>query len=312
MAAYHFYFPGFLGTCQACQKQTYLKKSHSQLHPVQVPDQSLSKYGMDLLGPLKESDKGNIYIMVLTDYLTKWPEAVALPDKSAKTVCEALVEIFCRLGIPTTVITDQGREFCNKVNDSMCRLLGITHKVTSPYHPQGNGLTERFNKTLTNCLIKYVNSKQTDWDIFLPTILFANRTSKNRATNATPYELVYGKEAKLPCDDFVDGDDSHALEDRLKRLEKIAQLHLTAKDQIKEEQAKQKVYYDKRHKQPMFREGDKVLVKNSQKISRKGGKLEDRFFGPYTVEAVTTSGSVRIKDRKQLVAPQRLKPYRSR
>lgn len=269
---------------------------------------------MDLLGPLKQSEKGNLYIMVLTDYLTKWPEAVALPDKSAKTVCSALVEIFCRLGIPTTVISDQGREFCNGVNESLCAALGITHKVTTPYNPQGNGLTERYNQTLTDCLLKYVNSKQTDWDIYLPTILFANRTSVNRATKTTPYKLVYGRDAKLPCDDFVNTEieDRSAFEERLKRLEKIPELHLTSKQNIQVEQSKQKTYYDKRHKRPEYKPGDQVLIKNSQKLSRKGGKLEVRFFGPYTVETVTNSGSVKVHDRKQLVAPTRLKPYKSR
>jgi transposase InsO family protein len=85
-----------------------------------------------------------------------------------------------------TIITDQGREFINSMNDKLCDLLDIKHKLTSPYHPQANGLDERFNQTLKRALEKLVNTRQNDWDVLLKYVLFAYRISENASTKHTP------------------------------------------------------------------------------------------------------------------------------
>lgn len=205
---------------------------------------------MDLLGPLNKTGSGNVYILVITDYLTKWPEAVPLKDKSAATVCHALTEVICRYGIPRTIISDQGREFCNALNKSLCERLLIKHNVTSPYHPQANGLTERFNRSLADGLIKYVNKNQDNWDEVLPTILFAHRTSIQRSTKKSPFYLTYGREARLPGDteEFESAanafphDENIKLEVRLERIETLLQEQGDAKLSINNEQQKQKRY----------------------------------------------------------------------
>jgi transposase InsO family protein len=95
-----------------------------------------------------------------------------------------------------TIITDQGREFVNSMNDKLCDLLDIKHKLTSPYHPQANGLDERFNQTLKRALEKLVNTRQNDWDVLLKHVLFAYRTSENASTKYTPFYLMFGKKSK--------------------------------------------------------------------------------------------------------------------
>ena len=89
------------------------------------------------------------------------------------------------------MISDQGREFVNQVESELLELTGIEHRVTSAYHPQTNGLTERFNQTLQTALLKVVNDKQTDWDYHLPGILYAYRISKQKATKYSPFELMF-------------------------------------------------------------------------------------------------------------------------
>ena len=96
-----------------------------------------------------------------------------------------------RFGFCEVLISDQGREFVNQVNTELFRFTGTEHRVTSAYHPQTNGLTERFNQTLQTALLKYVNDSQTDWDYHLPAILFAYRTSKQKATKYSPFELMF-------------------------------------------------------------------------------------------------------------------------
>ena len=96
-----------------------------------------------------------------------------------------------RFGCCEVVISDQGREFVNQVQDELCRLTGTEHRVTSAYHPQTNGLTERFNQTLQTALLKVVNETQTDWDEHLPAVLFAYRTSQQKATKLTPFEMMF-------------------------------------------------------------------------------------------------------------------------
>ena len=96
-----------------------------------------------------------------------------------------------RFGCCEVLISDQGREFVNEVQEDLFRLAGTEHCITSAYHPQSNGLTERFNQTLQTALIKLVNESQNDWDDHLSGVLFGYRTAIQKATKMTPYEVMY-------------------------------------------------------------------------------------------------------------------------
>ena len=89
------------------------------------------------------------------------------------------------------IISDQGREFVNKVKKELLQLTGTEHCVTSAYHPQSNGLTERFNQTLQTALTKVVNETQDDWDEHLSSVLFAYRTAQQKATKMSPFEVMF-------------------------------------------------------------------------------------------------------------------------
>lgn len=105
--------------------------------------------------------------------------------------------IVLRHGFCEVLISDQGREFVNQIEAELFRLSGIEHRITTAYHPQTNGLTERFNQTLQTALLKVVNDTQSDWDYHLPAILFAYRTSIQKATKFTPFSLMYCRYVKL-------------------------------------------------------------------------------------------------------------------
>eukprot|EP00731_Ephydatia_muelleri_P034765 Em0075g18a len=182
----------FVQHCEKCQRtNAKFSKSNAKLHPIVPMPNVWHQVGIDLIGSLPTTSKGNKYVVTLVDYFSKWPEAAPLKDKTAASVALFLFETFCRFGCCEVIISDQGREFVNKVKEQLFRLTQTHHKVSSAYHPQTNGLTERFNQTLQASLIKVVNSSQDDWDEHLSAVLFAYRTSVQKATKLTPFEIMY-------------------------------------------------------------------------------------------------------------------------
>eukprot|EP00731_Ephydatia_muelleri_P007552 Em0003g1800a len=126
-------------TCEKCQKANgKFDKFSAELHPIPVKDEEWHTIGVDLIGPLPETQKGNKYIMTVSCLFSKWPEATALPDKTATGVAEFLFLCSQHMAV---------------VNDELCRLCGIQCNMTSAYHPQSNGLDERFNQTLQRQLL---------------------------------------------------------------------------------------------------------------------------------------------------------------
>ena len=204
---------------------------------------------MDLIGPLTTSKQRNRYIIVLTDYLTKWPEAEAIPSKHATEVAKFITKIVCRYSCVKVIITDQGREFCNKVNEDICRRLGITPRQTTAHHPQSNGQCERYNGTLCSSLVKYLNDGQVDE--FIDPCLLAYRTSVSRSTKQTPFFLSFGKQPTLLIEEeFPVGpqreevDEQTALNQRVAAALSLFNFQKTAQDNIKSAQEKHKFYYD--------------------------------------------------------------------
>ena len=108
-----------------------------------------------------------------------------------------VTKVVCRYSDAKVIITDQSHEFCNAVNDDISRRLGIDHRRTTAYHPQSNVQTERYNQTLCNSLVKYLNDELDNWDDFIDPALLAYRTSVHKSTKKTLYFLAFGKETTL-------------------------------------------------------------------------------------------------------------------
>ena len=115
------------------------------------------KISWDLMGPLPVTNSGNKYILMITDLFTKWVEAFPLKETSSVTLARVMVdEVICRFGVPNSIHSDQGANFCSEVINAMCKMLNIECTQTSAYHPQGNGQVERFNRTIEAMLSKVV------------------------------------------------------------------------------------------------------------------------------------------------------------
>jgi len=189
----------YVRTCDECQKRGKNKRNEP-LHPIKV-GQPYDRIGMDIVGPLPKTPRGNTHIVVATEYLTKWPEARAIPDAKAASVVSFFYEdIICRHGCPKEILTDRGTHFVNEMLNSLCDKLGVKHRLSTAYHPQTNGLVERFNRTLCETLAKFAGDNKDDWDLYISSALFAYRVRRHNTTRHEPFYLMYGRDATLPIE----------------------------------------------------------------------------------------------------------------
>ena len=160
---------------------------------------------VDIVGPLPESDRGNSYIMVVGDYFTRWMEAFPIPNQEAATVAEKLIdEVFLRFSIPEQLHSDQGHQFESKLIAEVCHLLNIQKTRTTPYHPQSDGLVERFNRTLLDMLSTCTKDHPFDWEHHIRKVCMAYNSSVQASTGYTPFYFMFGRQARLPLDVMYD------------------------------------------------------------------------------------------------------------
>ena len=137
---------------------------------------------------------------MICDYATRYPEAIALRTIDTPMVAEELVKFFTRMGVPEEILTDQGTNFTSQLLHEVYQLLHIKPIRMIPYHPQTDGLVERFNGTLKAMLRKTVDEEGRDWNRLLPYLLFAYREVPQASTGFSPFELVYGRHVRGPLD----------------------------------------------------------------------------------------------------------------
>lgn len=135
------------------------------------------------------------------DYFSKWVEVFAIPDQEAVTIAAKLVdEVYCRFSPPEQLHSDQGRQFESELVKEICKILRIAKSQTTPYHPQGDGLVERFNCTLKQMLATTLHDYPFVWEDRLRKVCMAYNTSVHSSTGYTPFYLMFGREARLPID----------------------------------------------------------------------------------------------------------------
>jgi len=267
------------------------------------PSYPLERVAMDIMGPLPTTARGNRYIVVIEDYFTKWVEAFPMADMRAETVAVALVDGFiCRYGVPHTLHTDQGSQFESRLFQEMCRLLDMKKTRTTPYHPSGDGLVERMNRTLEGMLSSRVSDAHTDWDLYLQRSLFAYRCSVHSSTKETPSLLMFGRELSLPIDimfnDSLQGLSTtvHSYIDTLRTTLQRAFTH--AREAGAHAQRRQKAFYDRRTVDRKFAPGDAVLLHNPVVKPGTTKKFRRPWVGPYRIVDAIDDVVYRIEDHR--------------
>ncbi|XP_075949073.1 uncharacterized protein LOC142951429 [Anarhichas minor] len=268
-----FFWPGvhkavenYCRSCPDCQITAPKPTYRNPLIPLPIIETPFERVGMDIVGPLPKSARGHQYILVIVDYATRYPEAVPLRKANAKQIAKELFLFSSRVGIPKEILTDQGTPFMSRVTKELCALLHVKQVRTSVYHPQTDGLVERFNKTLKAMLRKAIDKDGKNWDQLLPYLLFAVREVPQASTGFSPFDLLYSHKPRglldiaketweeQPCPHRTIIEHVGAMRDRMAAVFPIVKEHMA------KAQRDQRAVYNRAAQPREFNPGDRVLV----------------------------------------------------
>jgi hypothetical protein len=289
------YFKGWRQTtrrivrqCPTCARYHRGKLQHSVEMQQMLVGDPMDRMGLDLCGPFPRSYDNQTYILTCIDYHTKWAEAVAIPNKEARTVAKAFVDnVVCRLGCPLQILTDQGSEVDNNIFKAFCERLNIDKIRTSAYSPATNGLVERLHRTMNALLAKTISEHQLDWTDHLPFVMSAYRAAIHSSTGYSPNFLMLARDVYLPLDvvflsskelsqqsqnSFVD-----------KRLDRMRSAHIAAREALQASTARNIRYYDMTVKTQQYKPGDWVWFYKPRHVVGRCPKWEKLFSGPFLV-----------------------------
>ena len=302
----NFYWPGmtkeierYCQSCDICQRSVPKGKvGKVPLGDIPLVGTPFEKIAVDLIGPLPQSKRGFRWILTLADFTTRYPEAKPLKSIDTTEVAEALIEIFSRLGIPKTMVTDQGTQFTSGLMTEIARLLSLEQATTTPYHAMANGLVERFNGTLKRMLKKMCVDAPQEWDRYLPAVLFAYREVPQDSTQFSPFEMLYGRSVRGPMEilrhlwtgEVRDEETQSTYQYVLELRDRLAQTCQLAHEELKKAKITQKKYYDRKARDRKMVAGDKVLLL----LPTDNKKLLMQWKGPFEVVAPTGQNDYKI------------------
>ena len=284
----------YVSECTICQTRS-LQKIRPLLQETDIPPYPMAKLSLDLSGPYPTSLSGNKYIIAFVDCNSGWPEAFAVPDKTADTVADLIIEqIYPRFGCPLQIVSDNGTENVNKVMKETLAKLKIDHVLTSVYHPQNNAKVERFHRTLHDVLAKKVADDQQTWDLFLNQALAAIRFNISESSKFSPFFLLYNRDVVLPIDNILQprrkyvGEKYHQI-----ALQEQHKSFVIVRNCLRRAKKRQAKYADKGTKEIEYKVGDPVYYKNPRK-----GKFGMKYLPYYRI--IKKKGSVSFVIKSQL------------
>nr|GFA93094.1 reverse transcriptase domain-containing protein [Tanacetum cinerariifolium] len=287
--------------CDSCQRQGKISQRDEMPQNFIQICKIFDVWGIDFMGPFPSS-KGNKYILVAIDYLSKWVEAKALPINDARVVVKFLKSLFSRFGTPKAIISDRGTHFCNDQFSRVMEKYGVTHQLSTAYHPQTSGQVEVTNRGLKRILERTVGENRALWSDKLEYALWAFRTAYKTSIGCTPYRLFYGKACHLPHE--IEHKAYWALKhtnfdlrtagDHMKlQLNELSELRDQAYEKSLIYKERTKKLHDDKIKNHIFNVGDQVLHFNSRlKIIL--GKLKSRWSGPFTISEIYPYGTAKL------------------
>lgn len=308
----------YVKSCPCCQsRKNPTQRPAGLLNPIPVNSVPFTLIGIDLLGPMPKTASGKTFIICCTDYTTKWAITGCLSSGNAPDVADFIVKsVICKHGVPSTILSDRGATFRSNLVRGILEGLGSRPTFTTSYHAATNGLTERFNGTLTTSLSLYVSSTHKDWDDFIDLITFAYNTSVQETTKSTPFMLIYGREATLPIDvSLLQG--LEISEDAAEVVRRLNEARRLVVDRVKKAQEKQKARFDSGRREVRYNPGQWVKIHSPLRQVGRSDKLQKRWQGPYKVlkRLSDLNYEVEIKKGRKLVKDVvhviRMKPYYS-
>ena len=291
-----FFWPGvqadvtrFCKSCDTCQRT--IKKGTVRRVPLgEMPaiDTPFDRVAVDIVGPLiPATDRGNRFILTLVDYATRYPEAKALSSINTERVAEALVDMFSRVGVAKEMLTDMGAQFTSEMMKEVSRLLSIRQLTTTPYHPQCNGLVERFNGTLKQMLKRMCKERPKDWDKYINPLLFAYREAPQESLGFSPFELLYGRTVRGPMQilrelwtkEITDPEIRTTYQYVLDLRERLEDTCNLAAENLKTAKKRYAKYFNRRARDRQMQVGEKALIL----LPTSHNKLLMQWKGPFEI-----------------------------
>ncbi|GJZ01592.1 reverse transcriptase domain-containing protein [Tanacetum coccineum] len=287
--------------CDTCQRQGKIsQRDEMPQNSIQVCE-IFDVWGIDFMGSFPSS-RGNKYILVAVDYLSKWVEAKALPTNDTRVVSKFLKSLFARFGTPRAIISDRGTHFCNDQFAKVMLKYGVTHRLSTAYHPQTSGQVEVSNRGLKRILKRTIGENRASWSDKLDDALWAFRTAYKTPIGCTPYKLVYEKACHLSIEfehkaywalKHANFDLSTVGDHRKDKLNEINELRDQAYENSLIYKEKTKRIHDSKIKNRVFNVGDQVLLFNFR-LNIFSGKLKSHWSGPFTIAHVFPYGTVEL------------------
>jgi hypothetical protein len=290
---------GYVPGCIECQRnKSSTQKPRGPLHPLPVPDKRNERVTMDFIGPLSD-DKGYNCIMTMTDALGS---DIRIIPTTMKLTAEGAAELFfthwfCENGLPENFACDRDKLFIAKFWRALCKLTGVRLRMSSAYHPETDGSSERSNKTINQAIRYHVSRNQKGWSRALPLIRFQMMNAVNASTNYSGFELRFGRSPRLiPTLDEKkilqeDPDLKSAVLDVQKVLERLKTDIEDAKDSLIASKIQQAFHANKkRNPDKNYKVGEKVMLTTLHRRKEylngdkdRVAKFLPRFDGPYSI-----------------------------
>ncbi|UYV79839.1 K02A2.6-like, partial [Cordylochernes scorpioides] len=314
----------YVSSCPECQfRKTPSQLPQGLLQPIPPASRPFEKMGIDLMGRFPKSGRGNSWILVCTDYYSRYIETAALTRGTAEEIADFFLQkVVLRHGAPKTVISDRGSCFLSKLFKEVLKICNTLHKKTTSYHPQTNGQTERMNRTLADMMAMYIDERHQNWDEILPFVTFAYNSSIQDTTGYSPYFLIHGREPLTFLDSTFDMPEFSKHKDYDEYVSNLLEIIEDAKEistsKTIARQNKSKKLYDKTHREVKYAINDLVLIWTPIRKVGRADKLQRRYIGPYQILRQTSPVNYEVietaegkRKKRQIVHVTRMKPYRS-
>ena len=289
-----FFWPGinkdvqdYCKSCHTCQVVGKYKADPpvAPLQPIPAFGEPFSRVIIDCVGPLPKSKSGNEFLLTVMCASTRFPEAFPLRNIKTNTISKVLLKFFTTFGLPKEIQSDQGSNFTSHKFRQMLAGLGVKQVLASAYHPESQGVLERFHSTLKVMLRTFCLEHQRDWDEGVPLLLFGVREVVQESLGFSPFELVFGHRVRGPLsllsEQWTDENVKLNLLDYVVKFrERLQETWELAREHLVSKQGHMKTWYDKKARVRVFQPGDKVLVL----FPVQSNPLQARFHGPYTVQ----------------------------
>jgi len=281
----------FVQSCPVCAKVKGYPSGKRVPSEVVVSDRVMDLVAMDFLGPLKVTKRGYRHVLVIMDHLSRFTVLVPTRDVSSDSAARALfVRWICVVGTPARLLSDQGACFMSETIAAICTIFGIEKLHTSAMHPQTNGKVERFNRTLVDMLIPYLNKHQDNWDDLLPFLMMAYNSAVHTETKLCPHFVMLGRDPVLPVDIMF----RTRMVSNLPAVTRMMENMQQAQEQIRSTFVEHRQDVDLQKialgKTLSFHVGELVMLHNSNTR----GKLDTDWEGPFEVVDVLSPQNYRI------------------